>query len=71
MYRILGILLLVFGGFALAYQGFTYTTREKVIDVGPIKVSQEKEHTVPVAPILGGAAMVAGAILLVSSKRGQ
>jgi uncharacterized membrane protein len=57
---VVGVVLIVLGIIALAYQGFTYTTREKVIDLGPLKASVEKEKTVPVPPILGGLAVVAG-----------
>ena len=45
----LGIALIVLGLAALAYQGFTYTTRETVIDIGPIKATAEREKTIPVA----------------------
>ena len=64
-----GILLIVLGVLALAYQGFTYTRREKVIDAGPIQISADKEKTVPIPPIVGGVALVAGAFLLFTSKR--
>ena len=64
----IGIVLIVLGALALAYQGFSYTTREKVIDVGPIKASVDKEHTVPLPPILGALAIAGGAVLLVRSK---
>ena len=61
---IVGIILIVLGIVALAYHGFTYTTREKVLDLGPLKASVEKEKTVPVPPILGGLAVVAGVFLV-------
>lgn len=63
------ILLIVLGIFALAYQGFTYTKREKVVDVGPIQISADKEKSVPIPPIIGGLALAAGVVLLVTSKR--
>ena len=63
-----GILLMVLGVIALAYQGFTYTTREKVVDAGPIQISADREKSVPIPPIIGGAALIAGLYLLVSSK---
>lgn len=70
---IVGILLIVLGVIALAYQGFTYTTHEnkKVLDLGPIQVDAtvEKTKTVPLPPILGVAALAGGVVLLVMSSR--
>ena len=66
---IVGILLIILGVVALAYQGFTYTTKEKVIDVGPVKVEAEKHKTVPLPPVLGVVALLGGVILLVASAR--
>ncbi len=68
---ILGIALIVLGVLAFAYQGITYTTREKVVDLGPIKISADREKTIPLPPILGGLALAAGvAALVVASRRG-
>ncbi|MGH2357822.1 MAG: DUF308 domain-containing protein [Candidatus Limnocylindria bacterium] len=66
---IVGILLIILGVFALAYQGFTYTTKEKVVDLGPLKVEAKREKTVPLPPILGGVALVGGVVLLLASAR--
>jgi uncharacterized membrane protein len=67
---LLGILLIVLGGLALAYQGFNYTHQERVLDVGPIHATAEKHERVSIPPILGGLALVAGIVLLVyGSKR--
>jgi uncharacterized membrane protein HdeD (DUF308 family) len=66
---LLGIVLIVAGALALAYQGITYTTREKVIDLGPLKASVDKQKTVPLPPILGAVAIAAGVILLVVGNR--
>jgi hypothetical protein len=63
-----GILLIVLGALALAYQGFTYTTREKLIDVGPFKASVNEEHSIPLPPIVGALAIAGGAILLLRAK---
>ena len=60
-----GILLIVLGGLALAYQGFNYTHQEKVLDVGPIHATAEKHDRVSIPPILGGLALVGGIVLLV------
>lgn len=71
MNKILGIALIVLGLFGLAWGGFTYTTREKVVDIGPIHATRDKTHNVPLPPILGGAALVAGVLLLAAAKRGE
>lgn len=70
-YTLTGIILIVIGIVALAYQGITYTTREKVVDLGPIQVTADKTRTLPLPPLLGGIALVGGIVLLVmGSKKG-
>jgi len=64
-----GIILLVVGSLALAYQGFTYTTREKVIDMGPVQVTAEKQKTIPLQPLIGALALGSGLVLLVLGLR--
>jgi uncharacterized membrane protein YidH (DUF202 family) len=67
---IVGIILIAIGIIALAYGGFSYTTREKVIDAGPLQVSADRQKTVPFPPILGGLCLVGGIILvLVGNKK--
>jgi|UniRef100_UPI00378405F5 hypothetical protein len=66
---IVGILLIILGVIAFAYQGFTYTTTEKAIDLGPIQVTAEKEHTFPLPPVVGAIAIVGGIFLLATSGR--
>jgi len=67
---LIGILLIVLGGLALAYQGFTYTHREKVLDVGPIHATADKQDHVSIPPILGGLALVGGiALVFVGAKK--
>jgi hypothetical protein len=61
---IIGVVLIVLGIVALAYQGITYTTREKVVDLGPLKATVEKEKTIPLPPVLGGLAVAAGIFLV-------
>jgi uncharacterized membrane protein len=68
---IVGIILIVLGVVALAYQGITYTTREKVVDLGPLKVEAKREKTIPLPPILGGVALIGGVVLLIASSRGR
>jgi uncharacterized membrane protein len=68
-YALIGIILIVIGIFAFAYQGFSYTTREKVVDLGPIHMTAEKTRTIPLPPIVGGIALVGGILVLVVGKK--
>jgi uncharacterized membrane protein YidH (DUF202 family) len=63
--KLIGVLLIVFGLVALAVGGFSYTKREKVLDIGPLQASTEKHKTVPLPPVVGVVAVAAGTILLV------
>ena len=65
----LGILLIVLGALALAYQGFNYTKQEKVLDVGPIHATAEEQKHVSIPPILGALALVGGIVLVVAGTR--
>ena len=66
---IIGVILIVLGVVALAYQGITYTTKEKVVDLGPVKVEAKREKTVPLPPVLGGLALVGGIVLVIAGAR--
>lgn len=66
---VIAIVLIAVGVVSLAYQGITYTTREKVLEVGPIKATAEQEKTIPLPPILGGLALAGGVVLLVAAVR--
>jgi hypothetical protein len=66
---IIAIVLIAIGVVSLAYQGITYTTREKVLDLGPIKATADKQRTIPLPPILGGLALAGGVVLLVVGAR--
>lgn len=66
---IAGFVMIALGVIALAYQGITYTTRETVLDVGPIHATAEREKTLPLPPILGVAFVVGGVALLVVGGR--
>ena len=66
---ILAIILIALGIAAFAYQGITYTTREKVVDLGPIQVTAEKTKTLPLPPIVGAIAIVGGIVLLVMGSK--
>jgi hypothetical protein len=67
--RIVAIALIVLGIVAFAYQGITYTKREKVLEVGPITATKETKETIPLPPVVGGVALVGGVVLLVASAR--
>jgi len=67
--RILGIVLIVLGIVGLAYQGITYTTHKKVLDIGPIQATKEEHNTIPVPPIIGALALIGGVVILVSDRR--
>jgi len=66
---ILGVLLILFGVIALAYQGIGYTTREKVLDIGPIEATKETHKSIPIPPVLGGLALAGGIALVVVGNR--
>ena len=66
---VIGVVLIVLGVIALAYQGITYTTREKVLDVGPIHATAEHEKTIPLPPIVGAAAILGGIVIVVMGQR--
>ncbi len=66
---LIGILLIVLGIAAFAYQGITYTTQEKVVDLGPVQMTAEKTRTIPLPPIMGGIALAGGIVLLIVGKR--
>ena len=66
---IVGILLVVAGALALAYQGITYTKHEDVLDVGPIHATADRQERIPLPPILGGLALAGGIALLVAGAR--
>ncbi|HSL51843.1 MAG TPA: hypothetical protein VK878_22470 [Candidatus Deferrimicrobiaceae bacterium] len=66
---LVGIALIILGVLALAYQGITYTTREKVIDVGPLQASVEKKRSIPLPPIIGVLALAGGVVLVIVGAR--
>lgn len=66
---LLAIILIVIGVIALAYGGFNFTTKEKVAEIGPLKIEKDKTHAVPLSPVLGVVALVGGIALLVVGRR--
>jgi uncharacterized membrane protein len=65
----LGFVLIGLGLLALAWGGFTYTTQEKVVDIGPIHATREKTHNVPLSPIAGAVALIGGVLLVVTGRK--
>jgi hypothetical protein len=65
-----GIILIVLAVLAFSYQGITYTKREKVLDIGPFQATAERRESIPIPPLLAGAALIGGvALILVGRKR--
>lgn len=62
---LVGIILIAIGIVALAYQGITYTTREKVLQIGPLEATKKTEKTISLPPLLGGASLVVGTVLII------
>ncbi|MBN2202088.1 DUF3185 domain-containing protein [bacterium] len=65
----IGIVLIVLGAMALIYQGVTYTTHEKIIDVGPIQASAETQKKVPLSPLFGGLALAGGIVMVIVGRK--
>lgn len=66
---VIAIVLIIVGIVAFAYQGIQYTSREKVVDLGPVQVTAEKTRTFPLPPIVGGIALVGGIVLLLVGNK--
>ena len=65
-----GVALIILGIVAFAYQGITYTSREKIIDIGPFQATADTQKTIPLSPLLGGLALAGGIVLvLVGAKK--
>jgi hypothetical protein len=67
--KLAGIILIVLGALALAYQGIRYTTREKVVDLGPLEITASERRSIPLPPIVGGVALVAGLALVLTDRK--
>ena len=68
--KIFAIVLIVVGALMLAYPAISFTERDKVVDLGPIEVTQEERHSIPLPPIVGGIAIAAGiALMFMGSRR--
>ena len=67
---IVAILLIAVGISAFAYQGITYKTREKAVDLGSLQITAETTKNIPIPPIVGAIALVGGvALLIVNTKK--
>jgi hypothetical protein len=66
---LIGLVLIVIGIMAFAYQGITYTSREKIVDIGPIHASADTQKTIPLPPLLGGLALAGGILLVIMGRK--
>lgn len=66
---VLGIIVLAVGMLALVYQGVAYTTSEEIVHIGPIQIVEQDTSTIPLPPIVGVIAVIAGAVLILSGNR--
>ena len=69
MSKTVGVVLIALGLIAVIWGGFNYTTRETVIDIGPIHATRDKEHNIPLPPVVGALVILAGVALLVTAKK--
>jgi drug/metabolite transporter (DMT)-like permease len=68
---VIGIVLIVIGILSLGYQGISYTTHKKVVDIGPIEATKKENKTIPLPPILGVIALAGGVVVLAAARRGE
>jgi uncharacterized membrane protein len=66
---VVGVVLIALAVISFAYQGITYTTHKKVIDLGPIQATTEQHKTIPLPPLFGGLALIGGIVLLVAGNK--
>jgi hypothetical protein len=66
--KTIGVVLIVLGLVGLIWGGFSYTTRKKVVDIGPIHATRDQTHNVPLPPVIGALAFIGGVVLLVGGK---
>jgi hypothetical protein len=68
---LVGFLLIILGAIALAFEGISYTKKKETVRVGPIGATVEQRETIPMSPVLGGVALVAGIALVIAGRRGR
>ena len=66
---LVGIVLIVLGVLVLTYHGVTYTTRQKVLQIGPLEATRKTQKTIPLPPILGGLALAGGIVLVIAGAK--
>jgi hypothetical protein len=66
---LVGFVLIVLGVLGLALGGFSFTRKEKVLDVGPVEATADKKEHLAVPPLLGVLAIVGGVVLVAASAR--
>ena len=66
---IVGVVLILLGVLGLALGGFSFTQKEKVLDLGPIEATADDKKSVPIPPLLGVLAIVGGVVLVAASAR--
>ena len=69
MMKLIGVALIALGVIALVYQVISYTSKEKILDVGPFKAEVKHEKTIPLSPVLGVVALVGGVAILLFARR--
>lgn len=68
---VIGLVLIVLGAQALTYQGITYTSREKIIDIGSFEASANTRKTIPLSPIVGGLSLAGGVVLVIIGRKSR
>ena len=67
--KIMALILIAVGIIALVYQGISYQSQDRVVDLGPLHVTAERTHTLPLPPIAGGMALLGGIALLIFDRK--
>jgi len=70
-FLLIGVALILLGILALSYNRITYTAREKIVDIGPLVATAEREKSIPLPPLLGGLALVAGVGVIAAGYKKQ
>lgn len=67
--RIVGLVLVIIGLVSLLWGGISWTREKTIVDIGPIQARSQERETIPLPPILGGVALICGALLLFVPSR--